>query len=161
MINNTILTGRITRDLELKYTQSGIAVLNFNIAVERPFKNQQGERETDFINIVAFRKTAETISQYFNKGDGIGIVGRIQTGSYQNKEGQTVYTTDVVADSFDFPIQNKNNNKRSQQGNYNANNNQKQQANNQQNNPFANVEFDDPFEGNEEVTSISDDDLPF
>lgn len=158
MINKTILTGRITRDLEVKYTQSGIAVLNFSIAVERPFKNKQGERETDFINIVAFRKTAETISQYFNKGDGIGIVGRIQTGSYQNNEGQTVYTTDVIADSFDFPIQNKN---QSQKSNKNVQSNQRQQKNNQQENPFANVDFDDPFVTNEDVTEIDDSSLPF
>lgn len=157
MINTWIGTGRITRDLELRYTGSGIAVLNFNIAVERPFKNQQGERETDFINIVAFRKTAENISQYFNKGDGIGIVGRIQTGSYTNNEGQKVYTTDVVADSFDFPIQNRNNNQQNNQ----MNNNQYQQNNQQQSNPFANADFDDPFADSDDVTDISDDDLPF
>lgn len=157
MINTWIGTGRITRDLELRYTGSGIAVLNFNIAVERPFKNQQGERETDFINIVAFRKTAENISQYFNKGDGIGIVGRIQTGSYTNNEGQKVYTTDVVADSFDFPIQNRNNNQQNNQ----MNNNQYQQNNQQQSNPFANADFDDPFADSDDVTNISDDDLPF
>lgn len=157
MINTWIGTGRITRDLELRYTGSGVAVLNFNIAVERPFKNQQGERETDFINIVAFRKTAENISQYFNKGDGIGIVGRIQTGSYTNNEGQKVYTTDVVADSFDFPIQNRNNNQQNNQ----MNNNQYQQNNQQQSNPFANADFDDPFADSDDVTDISDDDLPF
>jgi single-strand DNA-binding protein len=107
MINSVVLSGRIVRDLELKYSNSGAAVLNFNIAVERAFKNANGERETDFINIVAFKATAENIAKYLKKGDGIGIVGRIQTGSYENKNGQKVYTTDVVADQFDFPIQNK------------------------------------------------------
>ena len=108
MINQTVLTGRITRDLELKYTGTGTAVLSFSIAVERPFKNAQGERETDFIDIVAWRKTAENIAQYFKKGDGIGVVGRIQTRNYENNEGRKVYVTEVVAENFDFPIQNKN-----------------------------------------------------
>lgn len=170
MINQSVLEGRITRDLELRYTGSGIAVLNFNIAVDRPFKNQQGERETDFINVVAFRKTAETISQYFSKGQGISIVGRIQTRNYENNQGQRVYVTEVVIDQFSFPIQNKNNNnnqgnqQRNNQQNYSNQNQQqnKNQQNNQNNNPFENINFDDdPFENNEEVTDISDDDLPF
>ena len=152
MINNVVLTGRITRDLEVKNTGSGLSILNFSIAVERPFKNKQGERETDFINIVAFRKNADNIAKYFSKGDGIGIEGRIQTGSYTKDNGQKVYTTDVVADSFDFPIQNK-----SQPSN-------RQQQNNQQSNdnPFENIDVsDDPFESNDDGTDISNDDLPF
>lgn len=153
MINQTVLTGRITRDLEVKYTGGGIAVLNFSIANERPFKNKNGERETDFINIVAFRNTAENIAKYFKKGDGIGITGRIQTGSYENKEGQRVNTFDVVVDQFDFPIQNKNAEQSKSAGN---------RQNKQPDNPFENVSFDDdPFESNEDVTDISDDDLPF
>ncbi len=165
MINNTVLEGRITRDLELRYTGSGIAVLNFNIAVKRPFENAQGERETDFINVVAFRKTAETISQYFSKGQGISIVGRIQTRNYENNQGQRVYVTEVVIDQFSFPIQNKNqgNQQQNNQQNYNNQNQQqnRNQQNNQNNNPFENINFDsDPFE-NSDVTDISDDDLPF
>lgn len=163
MINNVVLTGRITKDLDLKYTGSGTAVLNFSIAVERNFKNRNGERETDFINIVAFTKTAELINQYFKKGDGIGITGRIQTGSYQNNEGRTIYTTDVVADNFDFPIQNKRqqNNNQGNQNNYNQPN--QQQAQQQNNNPFENVDFssNDPFANNPDVIDIGDDDLPF
>lgn len=149
MINQTILTGRITRDLELKYTGTGTAVLSFSIAVERPFKNAQGERETDFIDIVAWRKTAENIAQYFKKGDGIGVVGRIQTRNYENNEGRKVYVTEVVAENFDFPIQNKNSN----QGNQN---------NQTQENPFqnANIGSNDPFETNN-ATAIDNSDLPF
>jgi single-strand DNA-binding protein len=145
MINQTVLTGRITRDLELKYTGTGTAVLSFSIAVERPFKNSQGERETDFIDIVAWRKTAENIAQYFKKGDGIGVVGRIQTRNYENNEGRKVYVTEVVADNFDFPIQNKS-----------------QQSQQQNNSPFENVDFNsnDPFETNN-ATEIDDDSLPF
>lgn len=154
MINNSVLEGRITRDLELRYTGSGIAVLNFNIAVDRPFKNQQGERETDFINVVAFRKTAETIKQYFSKGQGISIVGRIQTRNYENNQGQRVYVTEVVIDQFSFPIQNKNQGNQQQyrnQNNQQHNFNNPQQNRNQQNNPFENVDFsDNPFETNED-----------
>lgn len=158
MMNQTVLTGRITKDLELKYTGSGVAVLSFSIAVERNFKNQQGERETDFINVVAWRDTAENISKYFKKGDGIGIIGRIQTRNYENNQGQRVYVTEVVADSFDFPIQNK------RQGNNQQNtaDNQQKSANNSNDNPFANVDFnnEDPFKSNDDV-EIDDDSLPF
>lgn len=157
-MNQTVLTGRITKDLELKYTGSGVAVLSFSIAVERNFKNQQGERETDFINVVAWRDTAENISKYFKKGDGIGIIGRIQTRNYENNQGQRVYVTEVVADSFDFPIQNN------RQGNNQQNtaDNQQKSANNSNDNPFANVDFnnEDPFKSNDDV-EIDDDSLPF
>ena len=145
MINQWIGTGRITRDLELKYTGSGTAVMSFSIAVERPFKNAQGERETDFIDIVAWRATAENISKYFKKGDGIGIIGRIHTRNFENNEGRKVYVTEVVADNFDFPIQNKS-----------------QQSQQQNNSPFANADFNsnDPFETNN-ATDIDNSDLPF
>lgn len=116
-MNNVNLQGRITRDIELKYTGSGTAVVSFSIAVDRPFKNAQGERETDFINIVAWRKTAELISNHFNKGDGIIIQGRIQVRDYQNNEGRKVYVTEVVADNFTFPIQNKQQNNQSRKQN--------------------------------------------
>lgn len=116
-MNNVNLQGRITRDIELKYTGSGTAVTSFSIAVDRPFKNAQGERETDFINIVAWRKTAELISNHFNKGDGIIIQGRIQVRDYQNNEGRKVYVTEVVADNFTFPIQNKQQNNQSRKQN--------------------------------------------
>lgn len=112
-MNNVNLQGRITKDIELKHTGSGTAVASFSIAVDRPFKNAQGERETDFINIVAWRKTAELISNHFNKGDGIIIQGRIQVRNYQNNEGKKVYVTEVVADNFTFPIQNKQQNNQS------------------------------------------------
>lgn len=100
-MNKAILMGRLTRDPELKQTQSGVSVVKFTLAVERRFKNQNGEREADFISCVAWRQTAEFIAKYFNKGNKLGIVGSIQTGSY-DKDGQTVYTTDVVADEAYF-----------------------------------------------------------
>lgn len=100
MINNTTLVGRLTKNLELKHTGSGIAVVSFILAVERNYKNGQGERETDFINCVAWRGTAETISNFAVKGSLLGITGAIQTRNYDNNQGQTVYVTEVVVDNF-------------------------------------------------------------
>lgn len=100
-MNKAILMGRLTRDPELRTTQSGISVVRFTLAVDRRFKNQSGERESDFVSCVAWRQTAEFIAKYFNKGAKLAIVGSIQTGSYE-RDGQTVYTTDVVADEAYF-----------------------------------------------------------
>lgn len=100
MINNVVLIGRLTRDVELRYTPSNIAVATFNLAVNRNFKNQDGEREADFINCVMWQKSAENLANWTRKGMLIGITGRIQTRSYENQEGQRVYVTEVVADSF-------------------------------------------------------------
>lgn len=93
--------GRLTKDVDMKYTPSGLAVARFTIAINRPFKNQNGEQEVDFINCVAFGKRAETIAQYVRKGHRIGITGSIQTGSYE-KEGRTIYTTDINVSGFTF-----------------------------------------------------------
>ena len=101
MINNVVLIGRLTRDVELRYTPSNVAVATFNLAVNRNFKNQQtGEREADFINCVMWQKSAENLANWTRKGMLIGITGRIQTRSYENQQGQRVYVTEVVADSF-------------------------------------------------------------
>jgi single-strand DNA-binding protein len=102
MINRVILVGRLTRDPELRYTPSGVAVTRFNVAVNRNYLNQQGEREADFINIVTWRKLAENCANYLRKGSLVGIDGRLQTGKYENKEGRTIYTTDVVAEDVRF-----------------------------------------------------------
>ena len=104
MINNVVLTGRITRNLELKQTNNNNSSLNITLAVERNFKDQSGQKQTDFISCKAFGKRAETIAQYCQKGDLIGITGSIQTGSYQKQDGSTVYTTDVMVDGLSlFP----------------------------------------------------------
>ena len=100
MINNVVLIGRLTRDPELRYTPSNIAVATFNLAVNRNFKNQDGEREADFINCVMWQKSAENLANWTRKGMLIGVTGRIQTRSYENQQGQRVYVTEVVADSF-------------------------------------------------------------
>lgn len=100
MINNVTLVGRLTRDPELKYTTSNIAITTFNMAVNRNFKNQAGDREADFINCMIWRQQAENFANWCKKGNLVGITGRIQTRSYDNQQGQRVYVTEVVADTF-------------------------------------------------------------
>ena len=100
MINRTVLTGRLTKDADLKYTQSGQAVASFTLAVNRQFTNAQGEREADFIQCVIWRKAAENFQKYTHKGALVGIDGRIQTRSYDNQQGNRVYVTEVVVDNF-------------------------------------------------------------
>lgn len=100
MINNVVLVGRLTRDPELKYTGSNVAVASFSLAVNRNFKDANGERETDFINCVIWRQQAENLANWAKKGALIGITGRIQTRSYENQQGQRIYVTEVVAENF-------------------------------------------------------------
>ena len=110
MINNVTLVGRLTRNPELKYTTSNVAVATFNMAVNRNFKGANGEREADFINCMIWRKPAELLSEWckqaenfanwVKKGALVGITGRIQTRSYDNQQGQRVYVTEVVAETF-------------------------------------------------------------
>lgn len=100
MINNVVLVGRITKDPELRYTPSDVAVATFSLAVNRNFKDANGERETDFINCVIWRQQAENLANWAKKGALIGITGRIQTRSYENQQGQRVYVTEVVAENF-------------------------------------------------------------
>lgn len=100
MINNVVLVGRMTRDAELRYTPSNVAVATFSLAVNRNFKGANGERETDFINCVIWRQQAENLANWAKKGALVGITGRIQTRNYENQQGQRVYVTEVVADNF-------------------------------------------------------------
>lgn len=100
MMNSVCLVGRMTRDAELKYTTSNIAVATFSLAVNRTFKDANGEREADFINCVIWRQQAENLANWAKKGALIGITGRIQTRSYENQQGQRVYVTEVVAENF-------------------------------------------------------------
>lgn len=100
MINNVTLVGRLTRDPELKYTPSNIAITTFNLAVNRNFKGVNEEREADFINCMIWRKQAENFANWVKKGNLVGITGRIQTRNYENQQGQRVYVTEVVADTF-------------------------------------------------------------
>lgn len=105
-MNSVQLVGRLTRDPEVRYTDSGTSIARFSVACDRRF-NREGEDSADFISCVAFGKTAEFLEKYFYKGKRIGLNGRIQTGSYTNKEGQKVYTTDVIAENVEF-VESKN-----------------------------------------------------
>lgn len=100
MINNVCLVGRLTRSVDLRYTQNGTAFGSFSLAIDRTYKNQAGEKETDFINCVIWRKPAVNLSNFTKKGSLIGVEGRLQSRSYDNKEGQKVYVTEVLVENF-------------------------------------------------------------
>ena len=142
MINRVVLTGNLTKDPELKTTQSGLSVVQFVIGVQRRFVKEDGEREADFISCVAWRRTAENIAKYFRKGQLIGIEGRVQTRSYDDKNGQRVYVTEVVVDNFAFLSSKKG------------------KGNHQNSRQRLNTTAQDPFAGTGSV-DITDDDLPF
>ena len=146
MINNVTLVGRLTKDVELKYTQSNVANVSFTLAVNRTFKNANGERESDFINCVIWRKSAENFANWAKKGALIGITGRIQTRNYENQQGQRVYITEIIAENFQM-LESRNQQHGQQQA-------QPQQAKQQQ------AKQPDPFAGGA-PTSLNDDDLPF
>ncbi len=173
MINRVVLVGRLTKDPELKYTQSGIAVTRFTLAVNRPFSNQQGDREADFINCVAWRKQAENTANFLRKGSLAGVDGRIQTSNFDGQDGKRVFMTEVVADSVQFlEPKNANTERSGSQGGapsygnqqYDRPYNQNQQQNqpsyqpNQQN--YTRTD-DDPFSSGGGPIEVSDDDLPF
>ena len=160
MINRTVLVGRLTRDPELKYTNSGRAVASFNIAVNRQFTNSQGEREADFINCVIWNKTAENFCNFTHKGSLVGIDGRIQTRSYDNQQGTRVYVTEVVAENFSL-LESKNSSQNEQfEQNRPQNNGQNyQNKQNGQSSPSRNP--NDPFTNGGQGIDINDDDLPF
>lgn len=102
-MNRVVLVGRLTKDPDLRYTgNQGVAVANFTIAVNRPFKNQNGESDADFINCVVWRKAAENTANYMRKGSQVGVEGRLQSRTYENQDGRTVFVTEVVADNIQF-----------------------------------------------------------
>lgn len=137
MLNSVALNGRITRNLELKQTNNNNSSLNITLAVERNFKDQNGQKQTDFISCKAFGKRAETIAQYCQKGDLIGITGSIQTGSYKKQDGTTVYKTDVMIETISFFPQAYQPNQNNQTNQFNQHlNNFNQQNNLAQNNAY-------------------------
>ncbi|MFC6314436.1 single-stranded DNA-binding protein [Lapidilactobacillus achengensis] len=189
MINNVVLVGRLTKDVELRYTGNGIAVGTFTMAINRSFTNAQGEHEADFIQCVIWRKSAENFANFTHKGSLVGIQGRIQTRNYENQQGQRVYVTEVVADNFSLLEpkgaggHSNNSGSQSNGGGYNGGasnggsnfNNNYNQNNSNNNNAFnsnpgkdnnggqsgnSNA-TDDPFANSSEPMSITDDDLPF
>lgn len=100
MLNSIVLTGRLTKDVDLRYTKSGTAVGSFTIAVDRQFRSANGERETDFINCAIWRKSAENLAKFTHKGSLVGIEGHIQTRTYDNAQGNKVYVTEVIVENF-------------------------------------------------------------
>lgn len=102
MMNKIILIGRLTKDVELRYTTSNRACASFTIAVNRTYTNQEGKRESDFINIVAWDKLGENVSKYTHKGSLVAIEGRLQVRSYENQEGRRIYVTEVIASTVQF-----------------------------------------------------------
>jgi single-strand DNA-binding protein len=168
----------LTKDPEIRYTPAGVAVTTFTLAVDRQFKNAQGEREADFIMIVCWRQLAELVSNYMSKGRMVAVEGRIQTRNYDNGEGRRVYVTEVVADNVNFldkdPNREERSNNRDNWNNYGAQpsqtNNYGQQGNsygNAQSGAQANAMSKKPNWSNAaplnaaQTVDISDDDLPF
>jgi single stranded DNA-binding protein (ssb) len=152
MINNVVLVGRLTKDPDLRYTANGAAVATFTLAVNRNFTNQQGNREADFINCVIWRKPAETLANYARKGSLLGVTGRIQTRNYENQQGQRVYVTEVIAESFQLLESRSINEGR-------ASSTPSPSANGTPPTNYSSSDGTDPFNGT--PMDISDDDLPF
>lgn len=100
MINNVCLVGRLTRPVDLRYTSNGTAFGSFSLAIDRTYKNQAGEKETDFINCMIWRKSAVNLSNFTKKGSLLGVEGRLQTRNYENHEGKKVYITEVLVENF-------------------------------------------------------------
>lgn len=156
MINNVVVVGRLTRAVDLRYTSNGTAYASFTLATDRDFKNQNGEKETDFINCVMWRKPAENLANYTKKGSLIGVEGRIQTRNYDNQQGQRVYVTEVLAERFHFleSVKTANNDVLSNEGTNTLGVNKNQ-------NSSGNFTNSDPFTSGGDVFSVNDDDLPF
>ncbi|MGO4938002.1 single-stranded DNA-binding protein [Fundicoccus sp. Sow4_H7] len=182
-MNSVQLIGRLTKEVDLRFTSNGVAVGSFTLAVNRSFTNQQGEREADFIQCVIWRKAAENFANFTRKGSQVGVEGRIQTRNYDNQQGQRVYVTEVVVDNFHLleaksvteqRPQNTSGNQQSQVS-YNNNNYQQNQSynnssnnsnnnNDNQNNFSFNNDFNQqssPFMDDDRQIDISEDDLPF
>jgi single-strand DNA-binding protein len=178
-MNQVGLVGRLTKDPELRYTPSGVAVATFTLAVNRTFASANGEKEADFITVRVWRKPAENAANYLKKGSLAGVTGRIQTGSYEGTDGKRVYTTEVVADNVQFlspvaggagntgtqsnqPSNQQSNQSSNQQSNSNTQQNNQQKTTNQPQNQSQNTRVDeDPFFNSGGPIEVSDDDLPF
>lgn len=164
MINAVVLVGRLTKDPELKYSQSGIASCRFTLAVNRPFKNKEGNNEADFVNCVTWRKQAENMANFLRKGSLTGIEGRIQTSNFEGKDGNRVFMTEVVADSVQFLEPRSTNGENThtspdrgvqRSGNTNT---QDYQQNGQNRRQETNI---DTYSRGSGPSQVSDDDLPF
>ena len=164
-MNKVILIGRLTRDPELRTIATGNATTSFTIAVNRNFTNQNGEREADFINCVAWRKQAENVAKYCTKGSQVAVEGRIQTRSYDAQDGSKRYVTEVIADNVTFlgsrsgagQTVDSNTTTSSYTANNAVSNN-----NGMANNDIVTADLDmDPYAAMGNEVSLTDDDLPF
>ena len=162
MLNRVVLVGRLTKDPDLRYTASGVAVANFTVACNRPFSNQQGEREADFINCVVWRRNAENLANYMKKGSMIGVDGRVQTRRFEGQDGKTVFVTEILAENIQF-LESKgtSQNRGGEPSGFQPNRNQNQFQPNQNQNQSQNQNQEDPFSSSGDPIDISDDDLPF
>ncbi|HAM2065720.1 TPA: single-stranded DNA-binding protein [Listeria monocytogenes] len=160
MMNRVVLVGRLTKDPDLRYTPAGAAVATFTLAVNRPFKNAQGEQEADFINCVVWRKPAENVANFLKKGSLTGVDGRVQTRNYEGNDGKRVYVTEIVAESVQFlePKQNA-----VEGSTPNNNQNEANYSNNNENGSYraSSSQNSDSFANEGKPIDISDDDLPF
>lgn len=172
MMNSVQIIGRLTKDVDMRYTQSGVAVGSFSVAVERNFKNAQGERETDFINCVIWRKAAENFAKFTRKGSLVGVEGSIQTRNYENNQGQRVYITEILVNNFSLleskevtesrPASSDSTNTNDFQNNENNGgfNGGQQQSNGFGSDPFQSGQ-QGSFGMNNGNSEVSNDDLPF
>jgi len=151
MMNRVLLVGRLTKDPDLRYTPSGVAVTTFTLAVNRAFK-QEGGLDADFINIVVWRKLAENAANFLKKGSLAGVDGRLQIRNYDGQDGKRVYVTEVVAESIQF-LDPKSSNS-------GGKTNTPTSQNNANTGDYTKAD-DDPFENGDQTVDISDDDLPF
>lgn len=160
MMNRVVLVGRLTKDPELRYTPAGVAVATFTLAVNRPFKNGQGEQEADFIQCVVWRKPAENVANFLKKGSLTGVDGRVQTRNYEGNDGKRVYVTEIVAESVQFlePKQNA-----VEGSTPNNNQNEANYSNNIQTSSYAAdaSQKGGAFVNDSKPIDIPDDDLPF
>src|SRR5690625_2109688 len=171
-MNRVVLVGRLTKDPALRYTPNGIAVTNFTVASNRPYKSQDGEQQAGFVNCVIWRKPAESLANFMKKGSLVGVDGRLQTRTYEGQDGKTVFVTEVLAENVQF-LEPRNSAKRRQKQNQEQNqgNNQNQcnyqnqnhsnyQNQNQEN--YQNQQQNNQFQqqqGQNQPLDISDDDL--
>jgi single-strand DNA-binding protein len=182
MLNRVILIGRLTKDPEMRYTPAGVAVTQFTLAIDRPFTGNQGEKEADFIPVVAWRQLAELSANYLRKGRLTAVEGRIQVRNYENNEGKRVYVTEIIADNVRFLESNRDGNQRGEDASYSRNNGANAshsapsefQANSGYNsgkssgttrsnraNGTTRNDNNDPFSNDGRPIDISEDDLPF
>jgi len=161
-MNKVFLIGRLTRNPELRYLSNNTAVASFSLAVNRPFTNQNGERTTDFINIVVWRRQAENVKKYIGKGSQVAIEGRIQTRNYDDKDGKRVYITEIIADNVQF-LDSRKSNEQSDVSPQDFNNlNQDEDNNLQQNDEGLTTDVsDEPFAEFGETIELSEDDIAF